>query len=219
VSLLTYLDQEYIVRNTNFKPIRETAYTVFQEKIFVNPSIVRRLEEGVEAWLTTERDAKCVLHIQFPICFHFYFDPIRSPHASRSYIPQLVDHLVTHSQYSEFERHYVSLTRAYYTEESKQLAVGYHNTPQAFFRHVQDRIKEEEERSMAVLPVGSWGLVRETTERALWNERLEWLANESELFALKCVSLSNYSTSSRWSVYSCKGFQIIGSNVCTLWPS
>lgn len=141
------------------------------------------------------------------------FRPIRLPHPSRSHIPQLVNHLVVHSQYSEFENHYVSFTRTYYLEESQRLSDVYKTNPQAFFRHVQNRIKEEEDRSKAVLPVGSWGLLRETSERALWRERLEWLANESELFAPGFISLCNHCIFSCGSIYGCKRFPILGSNV------
>lgn len=109
---------------------------------------------------------------------------VRKPHVNRLQIPLLVNHLITHDQYPTFENHYVSFTRAYYTEESRQLSDEKEKNPQAFFRHVQDRIKEEEERSAAVLPVGSWGLLRETTERALWDGRLEWLSTESNLSLL-----------------------------------
>ena len=42
------------------------------------------------------------------------------------------------------------------------------------------RIQEETERSKAILVVGSWGLVREATEKALLDNRLKWLAFESK---------------------------------------
>jgi cullin-4 len=43
--------------------------------------------------------------------------------------------------------------------------------PEAFFKHVQLQIEEEGLRSGAVLPVGTWSLVREVTEKALWEGR------------------------------------------------
>jgi cullin-4 len=50
--------------------------------------------------------------------------------------------------------------------------------PQASFKHVHLRIEEEGLRSEAVLPVGTWSLVREVTEKALWEGRLDWIATE-----------------------------------------
>jgi hypothetical protein len=44
------------------------------------------------------------------------------------------------------------------------------------------RIQEETERSKAMLVVGSWGLVREATEKALLDNRLKWLAFESKSY-------------------------------------
>ncbi len=104
---------------------------------------------------------------------------IRAPHEHRPQIPSLINHLLTHDQYSTFEEHYISITRDYYIAESQRLSDEQKKDPQAFFRHVQARIQEEEERSKGVLPVGSWGKLRETTEKALWDDRLGWLATES----------------------------------------
>lgn len=76
----------------------------------------------------------------------------------------------------------MAFTREYYTAESQRLADEQQKDPQAFFRFVQTRIQEEEERSKAVLPVGSWSSLRQTTEEALWGGRLEWLVTESMWF-------------------------------------
>ncbi|KXN88059.1 hypothetical protein AN958_07791 [Leucoagaricus sp. SymC.cos] len=163
VSLLTYLDQEYVANNISLKPIRTKAYTVFEEAIFGNPTIALSIQEGLKEWVETERNT-------------------RSQHDYRAPIPLLIGHLVNHSQYSKFEKYYVDITREYYTTESERLAEEQQKDPQAFFRHVQSRLEEEQQRSKEVLPVGSWSLLRETTERALWSGRLEWLAGESMYF-------------------------------------
>lgn len=106
----------------------------------------------------------------------------REQHRYRSCIPLLAIYLVAHGQYTNYENHYVSITRQYYTTESQRLSEEQQKDPQAFFRHVRARIGEEEYRSKEVLPVGSWGLMRETVEKALWDGRLNWLANESTRF-------------------------------------
>ncbi|KAF5364006.1 hypothetical protein D9756_000828 [Leucocoprinus leucothites] len=160
VSLLTYLDQEYVVSNSDLKPIRTTAYAAFGESIFGNPRIIESLQKGLKEWAESERNSK-------------------APHPHRDAIPRLINQLITHGQYDKFEQYYVSLTHEYYTAESERLAIEQQKNPQVFFQHVQARISEEMERSHAVLPVGSWGLLRATTEKALWDDRLEWLATET----------------------------------------
>jgi cullin-4 len=67
----------------------------------------------------------------------------------------------------------------FYEAESEERRSALKAGPQAFFKHVHLRIEEEGLRSEAVLPVGSWSLVREVTEKALWEGRLEWIATES----------------------------------------
>jgi cullin-4 len=184
VSLLTYLDQEYIVNKSNLKPIRTTAYTAFEEFIFGNPIITTSIKEGLKGWVETERSTKYGFH--HPIVediLSLWFD--REQHSYRSQIPLLINHLVAHGQYSNYEQHYASITRDYYTAESQRLSEEHQKDPQTFFRHVRYRIDEEEARSREVLPVDSWGLVRETVEKALWDGRLDWLANEST-YSSKC---------------------------------
>ncbi|KAJ3571858.1 hypothetical protein NP233_g3479 [Leucocoprinus birnbaumii] len=159
-SLFTYLDQEYVANNSALEPIRIIAYAAFEASIFGNTRIILSLQEGLEAWAESERNT-------------------RTPHPNRDIIPRLIYHLIAHGQYDKFEQHYVRITQEYYTTESERLSQEQQKDPQAFFQHVCGRITEEGERSKDVLPAGSWGLLRETTERALWKGRLEWLATET----------------------------------------
>jgi len=178
VSLLTYLDQEYIVRNSALKHIRSTAYATFRELIFGNSIILENLYGGLKDWIESERNSKYVLFLSLcSVILRFILR--RAPHLHRGEIPRLISLLGTHGQYDKFERYYILLTHDYYSSESQRLSKEQPNDPWSFFEHVQTRIKEEMERNKEVLPASSWGLLRETTERALWNNRLDWLANHS----------------------------------------
>jgi cullin-4 len=103
----------------------------------------------------------------------------RLQHDFRTELPALIAHLITHKQYSAFEEYYIEITKVFYEAESEERRIALKTNPQAFFKHVHLRIEEEGLRSQAVLPVGTWSLVREITEKALWEGRLEWIATES----------------------------------------
>jgi len=115
------------------------------------------------------------------IRFHFSSQqPLnRLQHDFRAEVPALIAHLITHRQYSAFEEYYVEITRAFYVAESKEQQTALQADPKDFFKHVRLRIEEEGLRSESVLPIGSWSLVREVTEKALWGGRLEWIATQS----------------------------------------
>ena len=89
--------------------------------------------------------------------------------------------MISHKIYSSFEEYYLNITSEFYVAESTKLAVSLVGDPKGFFKHAYQRIEEENQRSQDVLLIGSWSLVRETTERALWTGRLEWLATGSAL--------------------------------------
>jgi hypothetical protein len=50
-----------------------------------------------------------------------------------------------------------------------------------FFEHINARIDEEVERSKDLLPAESHDIVREVTENAILDNRMEWLAKEGVL--------------------------------------
>jgi cullin-4 len=104
----------------------------------------------------------------------------RLEHDFRLQVPILLGYLITHKQYSAFEEYFIEITQAFYLAESEERRAALSTDPKAFFKHVSLRIEEENLRSKAVLPVGSWGLVREVTEKALWEGRLEWIATQSK---------------------------------------
>lgn len=178
ISLLTYLDQDYIVKNSSLKSIRSTANAILRELVFGNSTVLENIYEGTKDWIESERNSKYVFCLSLG-SVNLKSIPCRAVHLFRAGIPRLINLLVTHGQYEKFERYYVSLTYDYYSAESERLSKEQQKDPQSFFEHVQARIKQEIERNKEILPVGSRGLLRETTERALWNNRLDWLANES----------------------------------------
>ncbi|GLB36813.1 putative cullin family protein [Lyophyllum shimeji] len=159
-SVLTYLDQVYVVHNPDEKNIHSLAYSQFTERIFENLQIALRLRNGVSEWATYEREH-------------------RMAHPLRHEIPKLVAHLVTHKQYSSFEEYFIKIADAWYTAKSEEMARSMKDDAKGFFEFGYSRIDEECQRAMDVLPIGSWTIVRETAERAIWNGRLEWLATET----------------------------------------
>ncbi|RXW16982.1 hypothetical protein EST38_g8876, partial [Candolleomyces aberdarensis] len=157
-SLLTYYDQVYVVKNSpNVLPIHDEAYNVFAERIFGNPQLAKRLQDSLSTWLHWEREN-------------------HEPHEYRETIPKLIKHLTTHNQFAAFEQYYVNNAQSYYQKESEKKARDLLDDPLRFFRDAQTRIQEEEARSQAVLPVGSWGRIRQVTEASLLDGRVEWLA-------------------------------------------
>ncbi|RDB27309.1 Cullin-4 [Hypsizygus marmoreus] len=159
-ALLTYLDQVYVISEPNTESIRDIAFSLFLSKIFENPQIAIRLRSGILEWANWERK-------------------FRLEHDLRPDIVALVSHLVTHKQYATFEEYYIKTTESFYTAESDELSKSMKADPKGFFKHAYLRIEEETKRAKDILPVGSWSLVRETTERAIWGGRLTWLSTET----------------------------------------
>lgn len=145
-------------------------------------------------------------------------------------MPTLIAHLVAHKQYSAFEEYYLQLTKEFYTIESAGLADTMEGEPRRFFKHIHTRIQEEEQRSKNVLLVGSWGLVREVAERALWEGRVEWVTSSCGCFLLfssatlricACViPVLMVAADSGWTVYEREGCLFVGCDVyvaCSSW--
>ncbi|KAG6865824.1 hypothetical protein C0991_011443 [Blastosporella zonata] len=160
-SLLTYLDQVYVLGNPGTASIRSLSYTLFSGTIFTQHAIISaRLRAGVLAWVNYERK-------------------FRLAHSLRSEIPKLIAHLTAHSQYTAFESNYVDIAIAFYTVESAELAQSMKSDARAFFNHISGRIEEEEQRSKDLLPIGSWDLVRKIVGQCIWGDRLEWVASST----------------------------------------
>ncbi|KAF8879952.1 Cullin-4B [Infundibulicybe gibba] len=157
-SLLTFLDQVYVLNNPKHLNIRNLAYSLFSDRVFENPRIAIRLRKSIADWVTWERN-------------------LRLEHDGRAQIPLFLGHILAHKQYSAFEEYYVKITQDFYTNESAKSAESMKNNPMAFFKHAHLRIEEEIQRSKTLFPVGSWAIIRETTERALWTGRVQWLSN------------------------------------------
>ncbi|KNZ75711.1 Cullin-4B [Termitomyces sp. J132] len=158
VSLLTYLDQVYVIGNPKLVNIRTLAYSLFSERIFGNPQVQLRLRTGVSEWVNYERK-------------------FRMAHSRRPEIPKLIVHLTVHNQYHAFEAFYIKITREFYTAEATELSQSMTSNARRFFGHIIVRIEEEEQRSKDLLPVGSWNIVRQAVDECIWGGRLEWLAN------------------------------------------
>ncbi|KAF5335225.1 hypothetical protein D9758_014773 [Tetrapyrgos nigripes] len=156
--LLTHLNQVYISSDKNLQTIRELTFSRFNAAILGSVAIHERLVEGVTAWANFERENN-------------------TAHSQRKDISALFNHLMVHSQYSAFEEHYIALTRSFYADESQRLAGE--GDAERFFQHVQNRIQDEVQRATEVFSPTSWSIIRETTEQALLDGRLEWLANSN----------------------------------------
>jgi len=150
----------------------DLAYSITTKRVFDSAQLVDKLRECVKGWLDMERVN-------------------RRKHRDRGVIPELVRHLLRHHQYSSFEEFYLSTTRGFYSDESATKAVELKDDPKQFFENASIRIKEEVERSEAVLSPQSWNLVREATEKSLWKGRLEWIADSSGQFFLDHVVCIN----------------------------
>ncbi|KAJ3517835.1 hypothetical protein NLJ89_g253 [Agrocybe chaxingu] len=153
-SLLTYLDQVYVVHEKGLLNVRDLGYMIVSEQIFGSAQVINKLRNGIQEWLIWERLG----------------------HEDTDLIPALVQHLIKHQHYSAFEEFFVQITRDFYTKESETEADRLKDEPETFFIQAQKCIEEEVERSKRVLPVTSWSIVRDTTEAALWDGRMEWLS-------------------------------------------
>ena len=95
-------------------------------------------------------------------------------------MPDFVRHMHTHKQYSAFEDTYVKATHEFYTRESEILSRDMLDEPQEFFRRAVSLLASETERSKEVLPIESWSIVRETAEKGIFSERIQWLSFSSK---------------------------------------
>ncbi|KAJ7593925.1 Cullin-4B [Mycena floridula] len=164
-SLLTYLNQVYVPSASGVLEISDLAYGIFAQKVFSAPQISSSIQAELSKWLNTERNKSCD---SMDIDDH------------HNLVKSLVQHLITHSQYTPFEEFYLKETRAFYVAESAHLAEGIMKTKATdFFDHVEKRIEEEMTRARSLLPSASWSLVREATEEALMTDRMQWLASNT----------------------------------------
>ncbi|KAK7469322.1 hypothetical protein VKT23_003803 [Stygiomarasmius scandens] len=161
-SLLTYMNQIYVPSVKNLSNIRELAFSKFKAAIFENVVIHERLMEGVSSWALYEREKQV-------------------SHPMREDIRALFNHLMVHGQYSVFQEHYLALTRSFYANQSSLFAskegpLG--GDPQGFFEYVKASIEDEVQRTRHAFAPISWSDIRETTEQALLDGKLDWLANK-----------------------------------------
>ena len=174
-SILSYLDSEYISHKSDLgsvryvsrlivdmrisKAIRRTlAYELFANRIFDEPQILQKIQDGIREWIDWERKNE-------------------AEHTSRGIIGRLINRLVHHGRYQTiFEEFYVKNTLEFYKAESKHLR----DTASAaqFMQRCEGRDIQEQTRSAAILPSVSWDKVEDTTRCALLGDRLEWIAKE-----------------------------------------
>ncbi|KAG7447049.1 Cullin-4B [Guyanagaster necrorhizus] len=184
-SLFSFLDQIYVAKQKGLQDIGSHAYSSFNSHVFGNIGIAERLRSGIALWAEHERKTN-------------------SQHALRECIPKLMTHIATFGQYSAFEQFYIDMTREQYCREVQDLIGTFGGHPDAekfyinitggqyskqvqdlidrgikpteYFEHVRKRIQEENARSADVLPPQSWNAVRISTEKALLDGNVDWLA-------------------------------------------
>ncbi|KAL0950552.1 hypothetical protein HGRIS_007358 [Hohenbuehelia grisea] len=173
-SLLTFLDQLYVLKQNGVLSTNDLSFKLFSDRIFEDRIISERIRAGVKEWANWERSMRSIQH------------------EKRQHVLDLIPHLTKHRKYDVFEEHYLKFTREYYAAESNTQAEEMRHDAKAFLKHCNQRVEEEQKRSMEVLSAGSWGVVREATERALLEDRLQWvsegalgiLINEKDLVTL-----------------------------------
>jgi len=138
--------------------------------------------EGISSWALYERENQLVLN-KFDLKTTIDCT-IRIPHPMREDIRALFNHLMVHGQYSVFQEHYLALTRSFYANQSSLFAskegpLG--GDPQGFFEYVKASIEDEVQRTRHTFAPISWSDIRETTEQALLDGKLDWLANKRKL--------------------------------------
>ncbi|KAF9555850.1 Cullin-4B [Agrocybe pediades] len=159
-SLLTYLDQVYVVQEKDKHNIYDLAHSLVVKRIFNSAHLMDKLHDAVNGWLDTERKN-------------------RRPHRERDAIPKLIRVIHQYHQYSSFEEFYINNTKEFYAQESAAKADELKDKPKEFFEAASTRIDEEFERAKAVLSVPSWIFVRTATEQIIWKDRVEWIADST----------------------------------------
>ncbi|KAJ7225886.1 Cullin-4B [Mycena pura] len=160
-SLLTYLDQVY-VRRTQVPTIHRLAFSIFARTIFENPKLMDILRNSVLTLIQAERALGRIVSDK-----------------TKNLLPALISHLYTHNQYSVFEEYYCDMTRQFYETDSREHVEKFKDNAKLYFDHVQSRIEKEVVRSRELLPVGSWGIIRDATVKALLKGRMQWIARET----------------------------------------
>ncbi|KAI8983312.1 Cullin-domain-containing protein [Trametes punicea] len=160
-SLLAYLDTLYMAPQAHLQSVKGLAYTMFSDLVIKSARINQAITKGIADWLQWERNN-------------------RSPHPLRSYLPRLVHQMRAHGLYTDIvETTYITLTHAFYSEESDKLASAGTMSAKDFLTHVHTRSKEELERAQEVLLPESVTVVQDATDSALLAGRLQWLAKDA----------------------------------------
>ncbi|KAH8101424.1 Cullin-domain-containing protein [Cristinia sonorae] len=157
-SLFAYLDRVYINVLPGNPSIRSICYSQFAARVF-NAVVTLRIQEGIAEWIEYERTTV-------------------TADEHRPVIVRLITQLKHHKQYANvFERHLLSLTKSFYVAESAEKVEEL--SAEKFLVHCQKRREEEIARAKEVLPEESWERVREATDRALLEGRLDWLVDNA----------------------------------------
>ena len=179
-SLLAYLDRVYLAgqkkpdiglviiwSRARFRLTRYTdralAYDGFLNHIFQNASIIKRLHEAIDQWVSFERTST--------------EDDQSKAHPLQHLIPALVKQLQRHGLYYDlFQSFYLKNTHDFYAQESTRLR----ETKRAdeFVLHAKLRDDEEYRRAQALLPEDTADKVSLETSIALLTPHLEWVARE-----------------------------------------
>lgn len=162
-----------------FCRLSDLGYRLVSKQIFGNSQLNDKLLSCVKEWLTYERTLRLVLHSKL-WCAEMTYVERSLEHTERHVMTDLIKILLRHHQYSAFEPCYMDMTSSFCLDESKTQAERLENQPDVFFKTMQDRVEAELQRAKAVLPISAWSVVREVTERALWQDRMDWVAMSSK---------------------------------------
>jgi len=100
-------------------------------------------------------------------------------HELRPEIASLITHLRTHSMYfPAFERPFLKMTTAYYTDESPRLMKALKSDPAEFMKRCLERVKQEVDRAKGMFVEDSWEKVRTACETALFEQSHSWVARD-----------------------------------------
>ncbi|PSS22629.1 hypothetical protein PHLCEN_2v3056 [Hermanssonia centrifuga] len=158
-SLFAYLDGVYVSSRKDLSNINTLSYSQFSRILLQDATIVRRLRSGIQVWIEWERSNK-------------------TSHQLRDLIPALIDRLQHHNCYYElFQTFFDSITHDFYFAESAQLRKSL--TAKKFLAHTEERSKEEDQRARKLFPDATRELILRTMDKALYSERLEWIAGEA----------------------------------------
>lgn len=165
-ALLTSLDELYIPSKRSEMRIRHYAYSQLAQ-FLDEPRIVNRLNECLSTNLNTIRQDEMTRPL---------VQKCSVPDDLKSTIHAHIEHMRTHNRYELFEGVYVGLSKTHYEKEGNSVFEVEGMDPAKYFDYVVERMKQERERSAALLDSDSTAKVLSCVEEALVVKRAAWVA-------------------------------------------